>query len=85
MLDRTTFRSALYQPLDGKHRGWRALIDLVSGRARRQGEGTSNDRAYDIVSKWNELRNEALSVQAMVLLHPKEVPLCLTTIVSKIC
>src|SRR5207253_11206835 len=31
------------------------------------------------------LSNEALPVQAMVLLHPKEVPLCLTGTVSKIC
>jgi hypothetical protein len=31
------------------------------------------------------LSNEALPVQAMVLLHPKEEPLCLTGTVSKIC
>jgi hypothetical protein len=31
------------------------------------------------------LSNEALPVQAMVLLHPKEVPLCLSGTVSKIC
>src|SRR6202022_3124081 len=31
------------------------------------------------------LSNEALPVQAMVLLHLKEVPLCLTGTVSKIC
>src|SRR5437588_11922035 len=41
-------------------------------------------RAYDSV-KWNELRNEALSAQAMVLLQPNEVPLCLTNMVSKTC
>src|SRR6202040_3818597 len=31
------------------------------------------------------LSNEALPVQAMMLLHPKEVPLCLSGTVSKIC
>jgi len=68
------------------------LIDLVSGVAM----GEQGDKAKDILGRVYEyfllhyvrterLSNEALPVQAMVLLHPKEVPLCLTGTVSKIC
>jgi hypothetical protein len=68
------------------------LIDLVSGSAM----GEQGDKAKDILGRVYEyflsimcgmerLSNEALPVQAMVLLHPKEVPLCLTGTVSKIC
>ena len=46
-------------------------------------------RAYEyflnIMCGMERLSNEALPVQAMVLLHPKEMPLCLTGTVSKIC
>ena len=70
------------------------LIDPVSGiamgeRARRQGERHPWPRLrifpFTIMCGMERLSNEALPVQAMVLLHPKEVPLCLTGTVSKIC
>src|SRR5213079_3781900 len=68
------------------------LIDLVSGIAM----GEQGDKAKDILGRVYEyfllqyvrmepLSNEALAVQAMVLLHPKEGPLCLTGTVAKIC
>jgi len=68
------------------------VIDLVSGIAMDE----QGDKAKDILGRVYEyfllhyvrmerLSNEALPVQAMVLLHPKEVPLCLTSTVSKIC
>ena len=68
------------------------LIDLVSGIAMDE----QGDKAKDIHGRVYEyfllhyvrmerLSNEALPVQAMVLLHPKEVPLCLTGTVSRIC
>ena len=72
------------------------LIGLVSGVAM----GEQGDKAKDIhgrvyeysfyiitlCAEWNGwLSNEALPVQAMVLLHPQEVPLCLSDTVSKIC
>src|SRR6266436_3175353 len=68
------------------------LIDFVSGIAT----GEQGDKAKDILGRIYEyfllhyvrmerLSNEALPVQAMVLLRPKEVPLCLTDTVSKIC
>jgi hypothetical protein len=68
------------------------LIDLVSGIAM----GEQGDKAKDVLGRVYEyfplhyVRNgtveyEALPVQAMVPLHPKEVPLCLTGTVSKIC
>jgi hypothetical protein len=66
--------------------------DLVSGIAM----GEQGDKAKDILAAFTNisfyimcgmerLSNEALPVQAMVLLHPKEVPLCLTGTVSRIC
>jgi hypothetical protein len=69
------------------------LIDSVSGiargGARRQGEGHFWPRLrrfpFYIMCGMERLSNEALPFQAMVLLHPKEVPLCLTGTVSKIC
>src|SRR5260221_9714239 len=68
------------------------VIDLVSGIAMDE----QGDKAKDILGRVYEyfllhyvrmerLSNEALPVQAMVLLHPKEEPLCLTSTVSKIC
>ena len=66
------------------------LIDFVSGIAM----GEQGFKAKDILGRifpfyiicgMERLSNEALPVQAMVLLHPKEVPLCLTGTVSKIC
>jgi hypothetical protein len=68
------------------------VLDLVSGIAM----GEQDDKAKDILGRVYEyfllhyvrmerLSNEALPVQAMVLLHPKEVPPCLTGTVSKIC
>src|SRR6266508_4403183 len=68
------------------------VIDLVSGIAK----GEQGDKAKDILGRVYEyfllhyvrmerVSNEALAVQATVLLHPKEVPLCLTGTVSKIC
>src|SRR5260370_24799655 len=68
------------------------LIDLVSGIAM----GEQRDKAKDIpgaltnisfyiMCGMKRLSNEALPVQAMVLLHSKGVPLCLTGTVSKIC
>jgi hypothetical protein len=65
-------------------------IDLVCGSAMgKQGEGHPWPRLqifpFTHMCGMERLSNEALSVQAMVLLHPKEVPLCLTSTVSKIC
>jgi hypothetical protein len=40
---------------------------------------------FTLCAEWERLSNEALPFQAMVRLHPKEVPLCLTGTVSKIC
>src|SRR5439155_6091210 len=59
---------------------------LVSGIATgEQGEAHPWPRLR-IFCGMERLSNEALPVQAMVLLHPKEVPpLCLTGTVSKIC
>ena len=66
------------------------LIDLVSGIAM----GEQGYKAKDILGRifpfyiicgMERLSNEALPFQAMVLLHPKEVPLWLTGTVSKIC
>ena len=57
------------------------LIDLVSGIAM----GEQGYKAKDILGRifpfyiicgMERLSNEALPVQAMVLLHPKEVPPC---------
>jgi hypothetical protein len=69
------------------------LIDSVAGiakgGARRQGVGHYWPRLrrfpFYIMCGMERLSNEALPFQAMVLLHPNEVPLCLTGTVSKIC
>ena len=68
------------------------LIDLVSGIAmaskatrRRTSLAAFTNISFYIMCGMERLSNEALPVQAMVLLHPKEVPLCLTGTVSKIC
>src|SRR6516225_8553593 len=59
------------------------VIDLVSGMA--MGEQGEVQFPFYIICGVERLSNEALPVQAMPLLHPKEVPLCLTGTVSKIC
>ena len=47
--------------------------------------GRVYEYSFYIMCGMERLSNEALPVQAMVLLHPKEVPLCLSGTVSKIC
>ena len=68
------------------------LIDLVSGIAiaskatrRRTSLAAFTNISFYIKCGMERLSNEALPVQATVPLHPKEVPLCLTRTVSKIC
>jgi HsdM N-terminal domain len=62
------------------------LIDFVSGSAMGE-QPWPRLRIFPstLCAEWNGLSNEALPVQAMVLLYPKEVPLCLTGTVSRIC
>jgi len=53
------------------------VIDLVSGMA--MGEQGEVQFPFYIICGVERLSNEALPVQAMALLHSKEVPLCSPT------
>src|SRR4029453_15917789 len=64
------------------HKNPTGMIIVKRYMLRRQGGGPL---AALRIARNGTVNNEALPVQAMVLVHPKEVPLWLTGTVSKIC